>query len=59
MYIYINICHGHHKPKFCKRYTLKMRKESIHNTKGSHQIMREENKKRKKIELQKQHKNHF
>ena len=36
--------HGNHKPKTYSKYTQKKEKESKHNTKISHQIIREENK---------------
>ena len=39
---------GNCKLKICKRYKHKKKKESKHNTKYSHQITREENKKGKK-----------
>ena len=50
--------HGNHKPKIIEDTHTKKRKESKHNTKDSHQITREDNKRRRKEkQLQKQPEN--
>ena len=55
MYIVIHELHGNHKPKINNRNTHKTKKESKHNTKDSHQITREESKRRNEQKgLQKQ-----
>ena len=57
MYIYREVTiskpHGNHKPKIYNRYQKK--RQSKHNTKDSHQITREENKRgREEKDQQKQ-----
>ena len=48
IYIAIYKPHRNHKPKIYNRYTQRKIKESKHNTEDSHQITREENKRRRK-----------